>query len=205
METAHPGRVVLQHQSLQPPGLAKGAVQLEQPELLQPQPMGVLEQNRPLHFPQAARPRGEHDLVAGEGVPGELDAEALATQPQRVFPSGYPFLGIDLPMFETRVAGGVEYSGEPPREVSTPQILRSVTSTRKEARNLRRAPAGVLAVFVRPVFLGVGLCSRRPRSRSRASCPIGTASPSSRWSPSSFSPNRKVRGLRRGCAPRYGG
>jgi hypothetical protein len=119
--------------------------------------VGALEQLRPLHLPQADRPREVFDVVAGEGLASKLDAQRVRTQPQRDLPAGQPFLGVDLSVFETGVAGRVEDTGEPGREAGALQVLRAVTDAREEAQDLRRAPARVLPLAVRPVHLGVVL------------------------------------------------
>jgi hypothetical protein len=119
--------------------------------------VGALEHLRPLHLPQAVRPRGVFDVLAGEGLASKLDAQHIRTQPQRDLPTGQHFFGVDLSVFETGVAGRVEDAGEPGREAGALQVLRAVTDAREKAQDLRRALARVLSLAVRPVHLGVVL------------------------------------------------
>ncbi len=60
-------------------------------------------------------------------------------------------------MLEAGVAASIQDAGEAGREESPLQVLRAVADALEEAQDLRGAAAGVLAVLVRPVFLGVVL------------------------------------------------
>src|SRR5215210_9163742 len=117
--------------------------------------MGGLEQLRLLYFPKISRPRGVFDVVAGERLTGVLHGKNLGSQPQGNLSFRQSFLGVDPPVPDAGVPRRVQDAGEPGREERPLQILRAMPDAREETQDLGRAPARVLAVLVRSVFLGV--------------------------------------------------
>lgn len=107
--------------------------------------------------PQVAAAGRVGDLVAGEALAPVPEGEALRPEPQGDLPARQPLFAVYAPMFQAGVPRDVEGAGEPDREERPLQILRFATSAGEETQNLRRAPAGILAVLVCPVFLRVVL------------------------------------------------